>query len=61
MGKRLVRSTDKKIAGVIGGIAEYFDVDPTILRVGYALLACFTGFIPALIAYFIMVVIIPEA
>ena len=38
--KRLTRSeTDKKIAGVCGGLAEYFDVDPTLMRIEQAALA----------------------
>ena len=41
--KRLMRSsTDKKIAGVCGGLADYFDLDPTIVRVVW-LLAIFFG------------------
>ena len=32
MGKKLYKSRDKKVCGVCGGIAEYFDIDPTIVR-----------------------------
>ena len=32
MAKRLVKSQDKKLFGVAGGVAEYFDIDPTIVR-----------------------------
>ena len=35
MAKRLVKSTDKKLFGVAGGLAEYFNIDPTIVRVGF--------------------------
>ncbi|WP_225417278.1 PspC domain-containing protein [Lapidilactobacillus mulanensis] len=39
MKKRLYRSrTDRKIAGVAGGIAQYFDIDPTLVRVAFALM-----------------------
>ena len=42
-GKRLYRSnTEKTIAGVLGGIAEYFDIDPTLVRLGYVLLSLFS-------------------
>ena len=38
MQKRLMRSNDKILGGVCGGIAEYFDVDPTLVRVAYLVL-----------------------
>lgn len=47
------------IAGVLGGIAQYFDQDPTIIRLAFILLALVTGVIPAVIAYVIAVIIIP--
>ncbi|MEG1585781.1 MAG: PspC domain-containing protein [Bacteroidales bacterium] len=59
MEKRLVKSKNKKIAGVLGGIASYLDIDPTVIRVAYILLTFFTGFIPGIIAYFIMAIVIP--
>ena len=40
MARRLVKSKDRKLFGVAGGVAEYFDIDPTIVRVGFAVL-CF--------------------
>jgi phage shock protein C len=53
--KRLYRSsTDKKIAGVCGGLAEYFNIDPTIIRVIFVLLLLpggFPGFIPYVILW----------
>ncbi len=58
--KRLMRSShDKKIAGVCGGLAEYFEIDPTIIRVVW-LLAIFlggTGFL----AYIILWIVLPVA
>lgn len=56
-GKKLYRSEQNKMfLGVCGGIGEYFGIDPTIIRLGWALLACSgTG----IIAYFIAAVIIP--
>ena len=42
--KKLYLSEDKKIAGVCGGIAEYLNCDPTVIRVIYALLTIFTIF-----------------
>lgn len=60
MSKRLHRSVgDRRIGGVAAGTAEYFDVDPTIARVLWVLLAIFTGggFV---IAYLVMWAIVPE-
>ncbi|WP_097006235.1 PspC domain-containing protein [Lacrimispora amygdalina] len=58
MEKKLYRSdTDKMLCGVCGGIAEYFDVDPTIIRLLWAILAC-TG--SGILAYIIAAVIIPR-
>ena len=41
MGKRLYRTENeaKKLCGVCGGVAEYFEIDPTLVRVGWVLLA----------------------
>jgi phage shock protein PspC (stress-responsive transcriptional regulator) len=50
-------STNKVICGVCGGIGEYFNVDPTIIRVLFVLIGC-TG--TGLLAYLLMAVIIPE-
>ncbi len=59
MEKKLYRSaTDKKICGVCGGIAQYFKVDPTLVRVIWTVLACFGG--SGLLAYIICAVIMPE-
>jgi len=56
--KRLVRSTtDKKIAGVAAGLADYFDLDPTIVRVVWLLAILFAG--TGLIAYLILWIALP--
>lgn len=59
MKKRLYKSnTDKKIDGVCGGIAEYFDIDPTIVRLAWVIFAfCGGAGIPA---YIIAMLIIPS-
>ena len=56
--KKLYRVNDGKILGVCGGLAEYFDVDPTLIRVCWAVavLAAGTG----LLAYFICALIMPK-
>ncbi len=59
--KRLYLSeTDKKIAGICGGIAEYMDVDPTIVRVVAVVGAILTGVLPFVIGYLIAWMIIPS-
>lgn len=59
MGKRLTLSFDKKIGGVCGGIAEYLDIDPTVVRVVYAALTIFTAF-SGILLYPILWAIIPN-
>jgi phage shock protein PspC (stress-responsive transcriptional regulator) len=56
--KRLVRSsTDKKIGGVCGGLADYFDLDPTIIRIVWLLAILFAG--TGLIAYAVLWIALP--
>lgn len=58
--KRLYRSTtDRKIAGVCGGLAEYFNIDPTIIRVIFILLLL-PGGLPGFVPYVILWIIVPE-
>ena len=57
--RRLCRSrVNKKIAGVCGGIAEYFNIDPTLVRIGWVLLTVLGG--SGILAYIICMVIMPE-
>lgn len=59
MAKRLYRSTTNKvIGGVCGGIAEYFDVDPVLVRLVTIILAMTTGV--GFVAYIIAIIIIPK-
>jgi len=59
--KKLYKSNKNKIfAGVIGGIGEYFNIDPVILRLIWILATVFTGFVPGVIAYLISVFIVPD-
>ena len=60
MDKKLYKIEEgKKICGVCGGIAEYFDVDPTLVRIVYAALTMFTAFC-GIILYPILWIIMPE-
>jgi phage shock protein C len=58
---RLYRSVDDRVlAGVCAGLADRLDLDPALVRIGYAILALVTGVFPLLVLYVIMVVVIPE-
>ena len=59
MEKKLYRSkTDKKIAGVCGGLAKYMGIDVTVVRLIWVLVAIFAG--AGLLAYLICALIIPQ-
>ena len=59
--RKLYRSvTDKKIAGVCGGLGKYFSIDPTLIRAGFILLTFTTFIIPLVLCYLIASVVIPE-
>ena len=57
--KKLYKSsTDKKIAGVCGGIAEYFNIDSTLVRLGWVVFCALGG--SGLLAYIIAALIMPD-
>jgi phage shock protein C len=58
--RKLMRSrTHKIIAGVCGGIAEYLDVDPTVVRIVYVAASIFSALFPGLLAYIILAFLMP--
>lgn len=58
--KRLYRSeTDKKIAGVCGGLARYFNIDATIIRLIFVVLLL-PGWLPGFLPYIVMWIVIPS-
>ncbi len=57
--RKLTRSRDKKIAGVCGGLAEYFHLDPTIVRVAYVLVSILSAAFPGVLAYIILMFVMP--
>lgn len=60
-GKRLLRTRyDKKVSGVLGGVARFLGVDPTLVRVGYVLFALISGIFPAIILYIAAAIVVPE-
>jgi phage shock protein C len=59
--KKLYKSkNDKVLSGLIGGLGEYFDVDPVLIRLGFVVVVFITGFFPGVIAYIIGVLIVPN-
>ena len=58
--KKLVRSSNKVLAGVLGGIAEYLGTDATLVRIVYVALTIFSAAFPGLLLYIIMVLLMPD-
>ena len=53
--------TNRQVAGVIGGLAEYFRVDPTLLRVVYVVGSIVSAAFPGLLVYLLLWLLVPEA
>ena len=61
MQKKLYRSsTNKVLGGVLAGIGEYFEIDPTVIRVLYVILSIFTTGFPGLLLYIILLLMAPQ-
>lgn len=61
MDKKLYKSNTNRVwTGIIGGFGEYFNVDPTVLRVIFMFFVLVTGFFPGVFAYIIAIFLIPE-
>lgn len=58
--KRLEKSLDKKLTGVCGGLAEYFDMDANLVRAALVIGGCVTGFFPIVPLYFAAAVLMPN-
>lgn len=57
----LHRSTDNRIiAGVIGGLAEYFDIDPTLARAIYVVVSIVSAAFPGILVYAVLWMLVPE-
>jgi phage shock protein PspC (stress-responsive transcriptional regulator) len=58
--KKLYRSkTDRKIAGICGGLGKYLDVDPTVIRIGFLILLL-PGGLPGIVPYLLLWLVVPE-
>ncbi len=61
MANRLFRTRrDSILGGVCGGLAKYFDLDPTLVRIGYILISVLSAAFPGFLVYIILWVVIPE-
>lgn len=60
MKKLYLSNTDKKISGVLGGLSEYFEVDSTLMRVLFIFILIMTGFIPGILFYIVVALVIPK-
>ena len=61
MKKKLYKSnSDKLLAGVLGGFAEYIGVDSTLVRLVYVLIAMFSAGFPGILFYIICALVIPD-
>lgn len=60
MQKRLTKSQDRIVAGVLGGIANYFNVDPAWVRIIGAAIIIFSGFFPGALLYLVAAIVMPE-
>ncbi len=59
-GKRLYRSVvDRKLAGICGGLGEYLDCDPTLVRVAWVVLTFLSAGV-AVLAYLVLIFIVPK-
>ena len=58
--KKLTKSHNKKLSGVLAGFAEYLDTDPTLIRVVFLFLTIMTGIIPCVLFYFLATLIMPD-
>jgi len=59
--KKLYKSKENRVlSGILGGLGEYFEVDPVVLRLAWIMVSVFTGFVPGIIAYLFAALIIPK-
>ncbi len=59
--KKLYLGRDKKLCGLCAGIGNYFNLDPTFIRISITFVALITAFFPVLVIYLIMSLVVPQA
>lgn len=60
MKKLYVSDNDRKLSGVCGGIGEYFESDPTLVRLAWILMTVLTGVVPGIIGYIVAAMVMPR-
>ncbi len=59
--KKLYRSSTNKVAaGILGGLGEYWNIDPVVLRLAFVFLILITGLVPGVLAYVVALFIVPK-
>ena len=58
--KKLIKGKSSILFGVCSGVADYFKIDATLVRITWVIATAFTGFIPGIVAYIIAAFVIPE-
>ncbi len=59
--KRMHRSrSDKRLLGVLGGVADYTGLDPSLIRIVYVIVTILTGFFPGILLYLVMALVVPR-
>lgn len=58
--RQLMRSNDRMIAGVAGGLADYFDADPALIRILFVLVTLLGGGAVGIFIYIVLWIIMPE-
>ncbi|MFD1672513.1 PspC domain-containing protein [Agrilactobacillus yilanensis] len=59
--KKLAKSNNAVFAGVLGGIAEYFGWDPTVVRIIFVVISFFSTGFPGILVYLILMLVMPDA
>ena len=60
MKQLYLSTTNRRLSGVCGGLGEYFDVDPTVIRLAWVVGTILTGLFPGVVAYVLAVIVIPH-
>lgn len=61
MNKKLYKSrTDRMISGVCGGLADYINADPTVVRALFVLVSILSAAFPGILVYIILAIVMPE-
>jgi len=58
--KLYLSQTDKKLLGVCGGIAEFFEIDSSLVRLGWVVVTVLTGIVPGILGYIMAAIVIPK-